>query len=175
MPPRLFAKPILGWASIAMASAMLILFGFALFLILPLLTQPPSLAKEFLEKKEPGIDGPFVVALEYESFAIRTQGIQIALGFLVGILMAVFGLLLFAIGATAVFEGEGDVPGAKFSAKSTAPGLVVMVMSGIIIAFSVGKNIPREFEVIYNQGKNVSVTTEKVGSTTPTTTEKRGH
>src|SRR5216683_1994768 len=82
VPPRLFAKPILGWASIAMASAMLILFGFALFLILPLLTQPPSLAKEFLEKKEPGIDGPFVVALEYESFAIRTQGIQIALGFL---------------------------------------------------------------------------------------------
>jgi hypothetical protein len=135
-----------------MGMAMLILFAITLLRVVPLLTEPPGLAMKYLDKTTGGIDGPFLAALEYESFAIRTQGIQIALGFLVGILLGAFGLLLFAIGATDAVELAGSARETKLNLKSTAPGLVVMLMSGAVISFAVTKDVRRKFDATYQQG-----------------------
>ena len=56
-----------------MAGLLLVLFGIALIYILPLLTAPPGLAKEYIQRA-PNLNASFVLALEYESFSIRTAG-----------------------------------------------------------------------------------------------------
>lgn len=163
---------MLGWMCIGLGAAMLLLFGFCLYYILPLLTQPPGFVDDYL-KRASDVDASFLVALQYESYAIRTQGIQIALGFLVGILMGAFGLLLFSIGATDAIDFDGTFKEAKLSLKSTAPGLVVMVVSGIIICFSVTRDVKRTFDATYNQGKGVKIENRALDVPSPPFTEDR--
>src|SRR5262249_6095760 len=96
----------------------------------------------------------FIVALEYESYAIRTQGIQVALGLLVGLFMAGFGMLLFSLGGADNFGLGGEHKEAKISVKSSAPGLVVLMISGVIISFAVAKDVRRSFDASFKEGKD---------------------
>jgi hypothetical protein len=163
---RLFAKPLLGWSCLIMLALLFVLLAVSLFYILPLLTQPPGFIEKHLEKA-PNMDASFAVALEYESYAIRAQGIQIALGFIVGLFMAAFGLLLFAIGATDDFGFDGTYKEAKLNLKSTAPGLVVIVISGFIICFAVTKDVRRSFDASYKTGGDPRIET-RTGPPPPT-------
>jgi len=99
--------------------------------------------------------------LEYESYAVRTHGIQVALGFLIGLFMAGFGLLLFAIGATDDFGLSGEHKDGKLTLKSTAPGLIVIGISGLIISFAVTKDFKRSFETSFKQGKEPVITAKE--------------
>src|SRR5262245_2986680 len=113
---QVFSKSALGWASIIMGAALLLVFGYALFQVMPLLTNPPQFIdqtirdelRDLAPKERPDLYVAYVATLEYESFVIRTQGIQVALGFLVGLLVAAFGMVLFAIGASDAFEASAE-------------------------------------------------------------------
>lgn len=158
--PPLFARSALGWTCVGMAILLILLFAYALFAVLPLMTQPPGFVDRYMEKAG-SMDASFLSALEYESFVIRTQGIQIALGFIVGLLIAAFGLVLFAVGATDAFgAGMSSHEGIKVNLRSTAPGLIVLLISGAIISFAVTKDVRRKFDASFEEGKKPQIISE---------------
>src|SRR5437870_332904 len=125
--PALFSRTALGWTCIVMAALLLVLFGYAVFTVLPLLTRPPGFVDRYLEKAG-NLEASYVTTLEYESFVIRTQGVQVALGFIVGLLIGAFGLVLFAVGVSDAFTAEGTYKEAKLGLQSAAPGLVILLI-----------------------------------------------
>jgi hypothetical protein len=156
-----FSKRALGGVSVVVGLLLLGVLIYAVSEILPLLTKTPG----FIEKRmqdQPDLNLAYVATLEYESFAIRMQGSQVALGFLVGLVLGVFGLLLFAIGATDAFEAAGSTDKASVSLKSTAPGLIVLGISGLVITFAVSKDLHRSFEASYDQSKVPKIKSEQL-------------
>lgn len=155
-----FAKSALGWASVGIVAILLILLAYTLFFVVPLLTQPPNFIDQSVKaslSNVTAIENPelyiaYLSTLEYESFCMRTQGIQISLGFLVGLFLAAFGMMLFAIGATGTVEASAEKNAVAVAIKSTTPGLAVLITSGIIIALAVTKNVQRKFEATYEKG-----------------------
>ena len=59
----LFSRRLLGGSCIVMLALLLLLFVFALFEILPLLTKPTGFIAEYMKHAPPDLQASFVVAL----------------------------------------------------------------------------------------------------------------
>src|SRR5262245_27455091 len=101
------ARNLLRWAGIVQSCLLLLAFAFMMWQIIPMLTETQEFLTKHLEKSGQ-LEASFAVSLEYESYLIRVEGIQIALGFTVGLLLCVFGLVLFTIGVTDAFQLVGS-------------------------------------------------------------------
>lgn len=141
-----------------------ILFAFIYFVVVSMAS--PSFLNEHLEKSSE-IPAQMTVVLEYESRTMKTMGIQLAFGFLVGLVFAAFGLLLFAAGANGSIQMQGSGNWLPMTMSASAPGLAVMILGGIIICIAVSKDVGRDMSAemnLPNSSKSNSKIESKVSS-----------
>jgi hypothetical protein len=133
---------VLGWTFIAFVSllAACIVFAFVYFIVVSLAS--PSFLNDYLLNR-PDIPAQMTVSLEYDSRTMKTMGVQIAFGFLVGLLFAGFGVLLFAIGANGAMQMKSGAKWLPVTLSASAPGLAVLILGGLIIALAVSKDVRR--------------------------------
>lgn len=143
-----------GRVGIALSVCIIVLFGYSVIRIVPLFTELPKIdetAKKFEETFGPkSFDRDFVkflYALEYESYAIRLQGLQVIVGYIIGTSLVTLGLLLMStnIATTTEFSASGMSFGISLS--RIGPGLVLAIVGGIIIFASISKGVHRYYEV----------------------------
>src|SRR5260370_24034940 len=96
-----FSLVLLGWACVIVTGILIALIVWMSWTVVSTLTQPQPFLQKYLDdpatKKDLGAE--MAIALEYESMAVRSQGLQLAFGFVVGLVFLAIGLLLFAVGA----------------------------------------------------------------------------
>lgn len=86
------------------------------------------------------------IILEYTSADIRTASVQIAFALVSGMFLCGVGVLLFTAGITGALQLEASHAGSKFNLATAAPGLVCILMGGMIISFGVTKDTQRPMQ-----------------------------
>lgn len=150
-------KRSMGIAAYVCALALLSLFVYSLFWILPLITSPPSILNNPTLMADDKRFAAYIVSLEYESFALRLHGTQIALGFVVGLFFSTLGMILLAAGITGDVSVDGQQQEAKISLKGLTPGLVVLICGAALIGLAESKKLTRSFDASYS-GKALQTT-----------------
>lgn len=154
LPGANYFSPIyLGCACIVSNGLLAAVIAWASVKVVTTMTQPQPFLENYINTKEnqKSLKASMAVALEYESMAIRTQGLQVAFGFLAGLILLAVGLLLFAIGAFQSFGLESRFQSWTVNLSSSAPGLAVLLAGAIIIGMAVGKDVRRQFTATHFQ------------------------
>lgn len=102
-------------------------------------------------------DVNFIVALEYESLSTRLVVTQILAGLTIGLCICIIGLMLFGLGVSQPVEAEASGGSWKVTLKNASPGLVVIVVGGILIAFGIARQMTRSFEASYDGVKKAKI------------------
>jgi hypothetical protein len=133
---------VIGWTFLCLLSILVlcIVLAFVYFIVVSMAS--PSFLNEYVKNRS-DIPAQLTVTLEYESRTLKTIGVQIAFGFLVGLVFAAIGVLLFAAGANGTMQLKSSAKWLPVTLSATAPGLAVLVLGGIIIAIAVSKDISR--------------------------------
>lgn len=110
-----------------------------------------------------------VVGLEHESMMLRVEGIQVAFGFIAGVIFVPAGLVLFAAGVTGGFQFSGKAATTELRLVSSAPGLLLVLIGGILIALATTKDVRRDFNFRSRLGETAS---QEVGRGNATMNQK---
>lgn len=94
-----------------------------------------------------------LVTLEYESMVIRTQGVQVAFGMVLGLVFVATGLLLFATNAIGPLKMRGKQGELGLSLESVAPGTAILIVGGVIISLAITKDVRRVFQASMREGQ----------------------
>src|SRR5689334_12297383 len=88
----------LGWTSATGFVLLLLVIIVVCYSTVATLMKPQPFLEKYISdsEKRSNLDASMAVALEYQSMAIRAQGIQVASGLLAGLALIAAGLLLFA-------------------------------------------------------------------------------
>lgn len=142
VPPPFLDNRVIGWAFLAfvLILGLCIVFAFVYFVVVSMAS--PSFLNDYV-KNRPDVPAQLTITLEYESRTMKTMGVQIAFGFLVGLVFAGIGVLLFAAGANGAMQLKSSAQWLPISLSATAPGLAVLVLGGVIIAIAVSKDVSR--------------------------------
>ncbi len=143
-----------------------VVFAFVYFIVVSL--ESPSFLPEYVKQRSE-IPAQLTVTLEYESRTLKTMGVQIAFGFLVGLVFSAIGVLLFAAGANGAMQLESNAAWLPVTVSATAPGLAVLLLGGLIIALAVSKDVSRDLsaEMRLPSGSASSESKKRVISTPP--------
>lgn len=143
-----------------------VVFAFVYFIVVSL--ESPSFLPEYVKQRSE-IPAQLTVTLEYESRTLKTMGVQIAFGFLVGLVFSAIGVLLFAAGANGAMQLESTAAWLPLTVSATAPGLAVLLLGGLIIALAVSKDVSRDLsaEMRLPSGSTSSESKNRVSSTPP--------
>jgi len=140
-----FSVVKLGWACIVWS---VVLSGVVVWMLL-IVVHDLAKGQPFLQKytdsqqNNSTLDPGMAITLEYEMMTTRTQGIQVAFGFVTGLVFLAMALLLFAAGAVSAVRLPGMSGNSGLSLSTTAPGLVPTIIGGILIGLAVYKDIRR--------------------------------
>lgn len=149
-PPQVFLdNRVIGWTFLAFVSIMGLSMVLAFIYFVYVSLAPPSFLEDYVKSRS-DVPAQMTVTLEYESWTMRTMGVQIAFGFLVGLIFAGIGVLLFAAGANGALRLKGSAHWLPVSVSASAPGLAVLALGGIIIAMSVSKDVRRNMTAEMN-------------------------
>ena len=140
---------VIGWAFLVLifVLGLCIVFAFVYFIVVSLAS--PSFLEEYVRTR-PDVPAQLAVTLEYESRTMKTMGVQIAFGFLVGLVFSAIGVLLFAAGANGTMRLSSTAKWLPLTLTATVPGLAVLLLGGMIIAISVSKNVSRDMTAEMN-------------------------
>lgn len=147
---------VIGWTFLILIAilGLCIVFAFVYFVVVSMAS--PSFLNEYVKDRS-DIPAQMTVTLEYESRTLKTMGVQIAFGFLVGLVFAAIGVLLFAAGANGALQLKSTGNWLPITLSATTPGLAVLTLGGIIIAMAVSKDVSRDMSAEMNlpsSGKN---------------------
>lgn len=140
---------VIGWTFLVLISVLglCIVFAFVYFVVVSMAS--PSFLNEYVKDRS-DIPAQMTVTLEYESRTLKTMGVQIAFGFLVGLVFAAIGVLLFAAGANGALRLKSTANWLPITLSATTPGLAVLTLGGIIIAMAVSKDVGRDMSAEMN-------------------------
>lgn len=131
--------------------AVCIAFSFVYFVIVSL--ESPKFLDEYVRTRS-DVPAQMTIALEYDSRTMKTMGVQIAFGFLVGLILSGIGVLLFAAGANGSMQMKGNSNWLPITLSATTPGLAIMVLGGVIIALAVSKDVRRNMAAEMQMGSS---------------------
>jgi hypothetical protein len=89
--------------------------------------------------------------------AIRSQGLQLAFGFVAGSILIAAGLLLFAIRVMGAVTAKGKSKVAELSLSNATPGLVVVIAGAIVLSIAILKPIKQDFAASMNQATGFDI------------------
>ena len=140
---------VIGWAFLVFIFMLgiCIVFAFIYFIVVSMAS--PSFLEEYVNSRS-DLPAQLTVTLEYESRTMKTMGVQIAFGFLVGLVFSAMGLLLFAAGANGAMQLKSSAKWLPITLSATAPGLAVLILGGIIISIAVSKDVSRNMSAEMN-------------------------
>jgi len=159
-----FSLVALGWSSVAGAFILICVIVWMALTVVNTLTQPQPFLKSYIEDKEnkKTLGPEMAITLEYESMAVRSQGVQVAFGFVVGLVFLATGLLLFGVAAVNAVRMVGKTENSQWTLSTTAPGLVPIVLGSILVGLAVQKDMRRTFSASMDRGGAPKVVTEQV-------------
>jgi hypothetical protein len=142
---------VIGWAFLGLIFllGLCIVFAFIYFIIVSLAS--PTFLEDYVRTR-PDVPAQLALTLEYESRTLKTMGVQIAFGFLVGLVFSAIGVLLFAAGANGTMRLSSTAKWLPLTLTATVPGLAVLLLGGIVIAISVSKDVSRDMTAEMNLG-----------------------
>ena len=159
-PANAVSRRLLGYSFLGCAIVMLTLLSVFVYWVVPPLTRPSIVLDHVLEeysgrllREKQGDEATeqadtadrltldLVVTLEYASADIRLVGVQLAFGIMAGVFFALVGVLLLAAGFTGALDLTGSGAGTSVKLSTTAPGVVCILLGGLITCISVYKEI----------------------------------
>lgn len=102
------------------------------------------------------------VALEYANADLRTAGAQIAFALVGGMFFAILGVLLFAAGYVGSMNVEAVSAQTTLKLATAAPGVVALVLGGVIVVFGINKNVSRPTKVTVTHGTSIEPETREM-------------
>jgi membrane protein implicated in regulation of membrane protease activity len=102
------------------------------------------------------------VALEYANADLRTAGAQIAFALVGGMFFAILGVLLFAAGYVGSMNLEATSAHTTLKLATAAPGVVALVLGGVIVVFGINKNVSRPTKVTVTHGTAIEPQTQEM-------------
>ncbi len=141
---KFLSNAILGWAGIILMVVLVLALVGGSFQVTNFLT---GIDKEIAQQLERAnqLNQQMTVTLQYESMAIRTQGLQIESGMMLGLLFAILGTLLFAFGAVGAFQVSSKTKLGEIMLSSGAPGLALILASVVVVAMALTVDVRRTF------------------------------
>ncbi len=120
------------------------------------------------------------IILEYANADIRAAGVQVAFALMAGFFFATVGILLFVAGATGQTKLSGSLGDSEWRLITGAPGIVAIVIGGVIIGLGVNKNMSRPVRAEVSQAGRASVESREQhvpapSAEPPTESGGRGH
>ena len=100
----------------------------------------------------------FVIALEYNSHALKIQGLQIAYALLLGIVFVAIGMILFAMDAAGSIAMKVQTGPSVFDIKGATPGLICIVLGAILTCVAISKDVTSGFETQLVEESKASMT-----------------
>ena len=140
---------VIGWTFIAFISLLGLCIAFAFVYFVVVAMASPSFLDDYVKDRS-DIPAQLTVALEYESRTMKTMGVQIAFGFLVGLVFSAMGMLLFAAGANGTMQLKSSANWLPITLSATACGLAVLILGGIIISIAVSKDVSHNMSAEMN-------------------------
>lgn len=132
----------IGWTFLGFVSLLGICVAAAFVYFIIVSMNSPTFLNDYV-KSRPDIPAQMTITLEYESRTMKTMGVQVAFGFLAGLVFSGIGVLLFAAGANGALDLKSENKWLPITLTATAPGLAVLALGGIIIAIAVSKDVSR--------------------------------
>ncbi|MEX0725999.1 MAG: hypothetical protein WEB58_00795 [Planctomycetaceae bacterium] len=139
-----FALHYVGWFFSLAILALVVLVTWASVMTINHLANPPSFLDEYLNDK-PNLHASMAVTLEYQSYALRVQGIQIAYGLMLSLIFVSIGMILFAVQAVGTIDFHTKMSDQTFGLKASSPGIASILLGAVIAMVTIHKGVGQEF------------------------------
>jgi hypothetical protein len=151
-----FSKHAMGITATALAVVLVLSLLWLLVFIVPPLTSTTAVTDRIVDNLLGEIQSKqqadretirLLLALENAAAPIRLATLQVAVATLGGFFLIIVGVLLFAAGATGVFQADAKGGGLQFGFRDLTPGVGAAILGGLLIGLGVYRDIhPAEIQ-----------------------------